>query len=154
MDYKQLKADVKEIAEIAAVVPEPFRDKCFELLLSSLLQRDDGGEKQENKNAEAGGDGKATEKDRQGKVPVTTQVRVLMRRTGVTEDELNKIILFSKDEVHFIKEPKPKGVTTGQMEWALLLALKNAILKDALTTDPEDLHLVCQEKGYYDNARA
>jgi hypothetical protein len=34
MDYRQLKADVKEIAEIAASVPEQFRDKCFEILLS------------------------------------------------------------------------------------------------------------------------
>lgn len=38
------------------------------------------------------------------------------------------------------------------MEWALLLALKSAILKDSLSTDPEDVRSVCQDKGYYDKA--
>jgi len=41
MDYAQLKDSIKEIAEIAASVPEQFRDKCFELLLTNLLS--DGG---------------------------------------------------------------------------------------------------------------
>ena len=37
MDYQQIKTEVAEIAQIVASVPEPFRDKCFELLLSHLL---------------------------------------------------------------------------------------------------------------------
>ena len=42
MDYGQLKDSIKEIAEIAASVPEQFRDKCFELLLTNLLRHDRG----------------------------------------------------------------------------------------------------------------
>jgi hypothetical protein len=160
MDYAQLKADVKEIAEIAASVPEQFRDKCFELLLLSLLRDEDEGDG----SAEGGDSGKTDKlgtpqndaskktKGTLGEIPITTQLRVLMKKTGVTREEIEKLLLYDNGEVHFIKEPHPKGITTGQMEWALLLALKNAILKDSLSTDPEDVRSVCQEKGYYDKA--
>jgi len=37
MDYSKLKSDIEEITEIAQGVPEAFREKCFELLLSNLL---------------------------------------------------------------------------------------------------------------------
>jgi hypothetical protein len=56
MDYAQLKDSVKEIAEIAASVPEQFRDKCFELLLTNLL-RDNVGD-----DATAGDKGKKGER--------------------------------------------------------------------------------------------
>jgi hypothetical protein len=150
MDYAKLKDSVKEIAEIAASVPEQFRDKCFELLLTNLLRDGDDttggdkGKKEERKSPEdepkPKGDG----------IPITTQLRVLMKKTDVTKDEIDKILLYDKKEVHFIKEPHTKGITTGQMEWALLLALKNAIENDSLATDPEELRSVCQDKGYYD----
>ena len=130
MDYDQLKAGVKEIAEIAASVPERFRDKCFELLLSGLLRQEAGASADEEKAAKAGrldtSQGGAGTRGRgaQGGIPITTQLRVLMKRTGITKEELDKILLYENGEVHFVKEPHPKGVTTGQIEWALLLALK------------------------------
>ena len=149
MDYGQLKKNIKEIAEISASVPDQFRDKCFELLLTNLLRENSGapdggkGIKEEHKPAE--------EKTPKGDgVPITTQLRVLMKKTDLTKDEIDKILLYDNKEVHFIKEPHTKGITTGQMEWALLLALKNAIEKNSLTTDPEELRSVCQDKGYYD----
>jgi hypothetical protein len=156
MDYEKLKAGVKEIAEIATSVPEQFRDKCFELLLSNLL-RTEGTDSARQLRHDKGGQVEPPQDESekkpnliQGEIPITTQVRVLMKKTGVTKEELENILLYENDEVHFIKEPHPKGITTGQMEWALLLALKNAILNDSLSTDPEDVRSVCQEKGYYD----
>ena len=38
------------------------------------------------------------------------------------------------------------------MQWALLLALKNCILSNDLSVDPEDVRSVCQDKGFYDTA--
>jgi hypothetical protein len=75
-----------------------------------------------------------------------------MQRTGVTRDDLEKVILFEDGEVHFVREPVHGTVAKGQMEWALLLALKNALLNNEFSTDPEDLRSVCQEKGFYDRA--
>ncbi len=152
MDYGQLKDSIKEISEIAASVPEQFRDKCFELLLANLLRQNGDGTtgggksgKEEHKSPDD-----SEKKPKGDGVPITTQLRVLMKKTDVTKDEIDKILLYDNGEVHFIKEPHTKGITTGQMEWALLLALKNAIEKNSLTTDPEEVRSVCQDKGYYD----
>ena len=37
MSYEKLKKDIIEISDIASSVPEAFRDKCFEILLNSIL---------------------------------------------------------------------------------------------------------------------
>jgi len=148
MDYGQLKESVKEIAEIAATVPEKFREKCFELLLTNLLR--DSGDPKNPKPEEPGSPEDKDKTPKGGNVPVTTQLRVLMKKTDVTKEEIDKILLYDNKAVHFIKEPHPKGIATGQIEWALLLALKNAIENDALSTDPEAVRSVCLEKGFYD----
>lgn len=165
MNYEQLKDEVKQLADIAASVPEQFRDKCFELLLSNLIS------KQEHPKKDSASHGKSEVKTGDVKdeitsattspsvnasstIPMTAQLRVFMRRATVTNEELDKVLMYDATDdgqVHFIREPHDIAVTAGQMEWALLLALKNAILKDSLTVDPEDVRSMCQDKGFYDS---
>ncbi|GAF85556.1 unnamed protein product, partial [marine sediment metagenome] len=38
-------------------------------------------------------------------------------------------------DVLFIREPSPGKVVDGQIQWALLLALKNSILNNELSVD-------------------
>jgi hypothetical protein len=157
MDFKELKDSVKDIAEVAASVPERFRDKCFELLLSSLMARNGPTEHQEEEKTEkpAKNDGSKNDANNQktpSNIPMKTQLRLLMKKTQVTADELDKVLMYDNEDVHFVKEPHDVGISTGQMEWALLLALKNAILKDSMTADPEDVRSICQAKGFYDKA--
>jgi hypothetical protein len=151
MDYDKLKGDVKEIAEIASSLPEKFRDKCFELLLTHLLA---GHAQRPDTNRIASPDKEtppANPLEAPGNaIPVTTALRVLMQKTQITKEELDKVILYDDGQVHFIRAPHDTGITTGQMEWALLLALKNAIENNSLSTDPEQVRSVCQEKGFYD----
>ena len=156
MDYQQIKTEVAEIAQIAASVPEPFRDKCFELLLSHLLGApggDGGGDVPDHDSKgrgegddSSGGDGGITP------LPIQSQLRVFMNKTGVTKDELESVVMFEDGEAHFIRGPTPKNVAAGQMEWALLLALKSAVEHNKLETDPEDVRSICQEKGFYDKS--
>ena len=75
-----------------------------------------------------------------------------MQRTNLTEDEIKKVLLVANGDVHFVTEPTGKKIAEGQIDWALLLALKNCVLNDSLTVDPEMVRSVCQEKGYYDRA--
>ena len=156
MDYDKLKVDVKEISEIAASVPEQFRDKCFELLLVSLLgqhrsaDRDSAIDKDESDKSNISKKNYESDKGTKNSLPMTTQLRLLMKKTGVTADELDKVVMYDNEEVHFIKEPHDVSISTGQLEWALLLGLKNAILKDSMSADPEDVRSICQAKGFYD----
>lgn len=85
-------------------------------------------------------------------LPITTQLRVFMQRNQISEDEIKAILMVADGGVHFIQEPAPGNVTTGQMQWALLIALKNCILINDLSVDPEDVRSVCQDKGFYDTA--
>jgi len=166
MDYEKLKEEIKQIADIAASVPEQFRDKCFELLLTNLVQANAGERRDERKTEPERKAGSGTEgadtaeklppppprKDG-SKITLTTQLRLLMRRTTLNEEEIGSVIMQGDDgDVHFVREPHNVPLAQGQIEWALLLALKNAIKNDSMTVDPEDVRSVCQEKGFYDRA--
>lgn len=155
VDYEKIKREVAEIAEIAASVPEPFRDKCFELLLSHLLGASSGGsagEADERGSIQENAGGGGGTQDGITPLPIQSQLRVFMNKTGVSKQELESVVMFEDGEAHFIREPTPKNVAAGQMEWALLLALKNAVENNKLETDPEDVRSMCQEKGFYDKS--
>jgi hypothetical protein len=151
MVYHKLKQEIREIADISASVPEAFRQKCFEILLTHLVSSELHPEPP--KEVKPIGE---PEKKNLGKtpttIPITTSLRVFMGRTQITEEELNKLVLFADGDVHFLREPAKKNISDGQISWALLVALKNCILKDSLTVDPEAVRSVCQDKGFYDTA--
>ena len=144
MDYAKLKQEIKAIADIANDVPEPFREKCFQLLLENLLGSQPGGESKPGFNK------LEEEKTLPPAIPISAQVRVLMSKTGVTKDDLGRILFVEDGEAHFTREPSHGKVARGQIEWALLLALQNGILNNSLTVDPEDVRSICQVKGFYD----
>lgn len=154
MDYERIKHEVTEIAGIAASVPEPFRDKCFELLLSHLLQgtgsSTSGDKDRLDSEQDDGGTGDRERDDATTPLPIQSQLRVFMSKTGVTKEDLEQVVMFDDGEAHFIREPTPKNVAAGQMEWALLLALKNAVEHNKFEADPEAVRSICQEKGFYD----
>lgn len=154
MDYAKLKKEIKEISEIASEVPELFRERCFEILLENLLN--DGREIKPPPNP-AKNESPLTPngtldpgKPAGQNIPTPSKVRVFMQRTGVTDDDLRALFLYEDGELHFIKEPAAAAVAQGQIEWALLAALKNGILKNEMSCDAESVRSICQEKGYYD----
>lgn len=153
MNYSVLKKEIGEIADIANSVPESFREKCFEILLTHLLvglqpqnpsqtKPDDSQNPIATSNPEPNGNS----------IPMKAQLRVFLQRTGVTEEELNAVVMFDEGDVYFIREPLDSAVATGQIQWALLLSLKSCILNGAFSVDPEDVRSICQEKGYYDSS--
>lgn len=154
MNYEALKDEIKEIATIADGVPDAFKVRCFEMLLDSLLKRDDTVPP--SAPAAAPSLPAAPPPPAQppappaGDIPTPTQLRLLMQRTGLSMDELKRVVFVADGDVLFIKEPTGRKITEGQIDWALLLALKNCILNNSLTVDPEAVRSVCQEKGYYD----
>lgn len=156
MDFVKLKKEVQDISDLASQVPEAFREKCFEILLQQLLAEDapSGRGAQESKTTEMQPPPEKSTLERRGsgQLPIKAQLRVFMKRTGVSNEDLEKVVLFEDGDVHFIREPGHGNVAKGQMEWALLLALKSAVLNNEFSADPEDLRSVCQAKGFYDRA--
>jgi hypothetical protein len=156
MDQEKLKAEIKEIAEIAASVPEAFQARCFEILLQNLLGQSALPEAK-SRRADADPGDEIREKPDQnadrgrGSLPVLpAQVKVFMQKTGVTADDIARVIMVEDGEAHFVREPVTQKIARGQIEWALLLALSNGITNNNLSVDPESVRSICQEKGFYD----
>ena len=147
MDYSKLKEEIREIADIAASVPDRFKEKCFEVLLGNLISgtaNDIGGSSQQEGPPPPPPPGR--------ELPITTQLRVFMRRRKITEDALKVVLMVADGEAHFLSEPTPQNTAEGQTQWALLLALKNGVLNNSLEADPEEVRSICQDKGLYDPA--
>jgi hypothetical protein len=161
MKYEELKKEIKEIADIANSVPEAFQPQCFEILLRHLLgaasnESSRGGTATvlENKKHKDTPDGDASHRTghHASPLPTPSQIKVFMQKTGLTLDDLQRVVMFEDGEIHFLKEPTTHTIARGQIEWALLIALKNGFTENSLSVDPENTRSICQEKGFYDQA--
>lgn len=154
MNYEQLKEEISQISAIAASVPEPFRQRCFEMLLEHLLPPVKHAALAPDVSASNAAAASPPEPLTPSKdaLPTPAQVRVFMQKTGVTVEQLASVITVADGEVHFLKEPTPDKISKGQVQWALLLALKSAVSSNTFVVDPEDVRSIVQEKGFYDRA--
>jgi len=149
MIYDKLKEEIKEIGKISATVPEAFRDKCFEVLLNHLLS---GLTEVTPPKAPPKTNTNETPPVKPGNIAFPSHVKALMRKKDVTQEQIEALVMIEGDEFHFIKEPEHGQAAKGQIDWALLLALKNGIQNNTIKVDPEDVRSMVQEKGFYDSA--
>lgn len=157
MDYEKMKAEIQQIIEVCKDLPVPFQERCFELLLERLLAADSSNGKKRHK---APGEKEEVEEDEEqpAKTRRTTDttlklpaaVKAFMRRQNIQPSDIEAVVMIEDGEFHFIKEPSHSNVAKGQNEWALLLALQNAIVSNQFTVDPETVRSVVQDKGFYD----
>jgi hypothetical protein len=147
--YEKIKGELKQIVELVELLPERYRDKCFDLLLSSLLVgKEPSTSEKEDPSKKA--DESQTKKDKGFTFPA--KVKAFIRRYGIKEEQLERIAMVESGDVHFIHEPKDVKNATGQIHWALLLGLKSALLGGEMIVDPEGVRSICIEKGLYDKA--
>lgn len=145
MNYEKIRQNIQAIVEISNNVPDPFKEKCFELLLTSLITESELIDKEQSDVIN-----NKDKKDSNGaRLPTPAVVKVFMQRNKITEEELSAVLFHENGEIYFVKEPNTKTISQGQIEWALLLALKKAFVANEFTVDPEDVRSICQEKGYY-----
>lgn len=154
MDYGKLKKEIKEIAEVASSVPEAFRERCFEILLENLLADGSKSKPAESPAQKEKSPAAAANVDTGNPVgqniPTPAKVKVFMQRSGVTKDDLQALFLYEDGDLHFLKEPTDTTVAVGQIKWALLIALRNGILKNEMSCDAKSVRSICKEKGFYD----
>jgi len=143
MDYEKLKIEIDAIVKIAESVPENLQVKCFEILLRGYLISPSAS------HPDSTSDLGAREVASTNMPP---NAELVMRQLRITEGQLSKILVMDGDEVHFAPEPNNEKKATRVVQWALLLALKNALTSDKkeFRVDPEALRKVCQEKDCFD----
>ncbi len=144
-DYERLKNELGEIVQLLESVPDRYRDRCFELLLTRLLSESGSATSLEPPPPPA-------DEQAAGKLVIPAKVRAFVQRHAITEDQLRALVLLENGDVHFIREPEGAKVAPGQIQWSLLLALKSALLGGEMSADPEAVRSICIEKGLYDKA--
>jgi hypothetical protein len=147
--YERLKSELSQIVDLVESLPEQYRERSFELLVSRLLSDIGPEEGHEERHDEPT---KEPEVDRSKKLSLPAKVRTFMSRHSITEDQLKTLLLIENGEVHFIREPEGTRVATGQIQWSLLLALRAALLGGDLAVDPEAVRSVTIDKGLYDKS--
>lgn len=147
--YENIKGELKHIVELVESVPERYRDRCFDLLLSNLLSGQ-GSLTPDKENASKKVQESQAKNDAGFTLPA--KIKAFVRRYEITEEQLRGIVMVESGDVHFIHEPTDVKNATGQIQWALLLGLKSALLGGDMIVDPEGVRSICIEKGLYDKA--
>jgi hypothetical protein len=159
MNLEELKTQITEILGICKDVPEEFRARCFEILLGAAIQqhrrsdlpdKDKEDKREETDRQEGTTDDDESEKNTASLTELPGNVKAFLRKKALTKDVLEKVIMIEDGELHFIREPNHKNAARGQNEWALLIALKNAVMGGNFTVDPEEVRSTTQDKGFYD----
>ncbi len=156
-DIDSLKSRIREISNIAVSMPPEFRQKCFELLMTHLLS---GGTSPAPlaPGAPAPLSGSAPPMPMPvpfnlgytGGPPMTALLSAFVKKIGLTTEQFGRVIGYMHGKVIFFHEPETAKGAQAQIEWAYLLALKNAIVKGSFSVDAEEVRIVCQEKGIFD----
>lgn len=153
-DFNSIKDQVREISRIAATVPEEFRLKCFELLMTHLLK---GGPPPVMTGvhaplapAPAAPLPVTVATNYAGAPPMSALVSAFVRKIGLTNEQFWQVVGYVHGNVIFLREPSGESGAQAQIQWALLVGLRNAINKGSFLVDPEEVRIVCQEKGVFD----
>ena len=167
-DLDSIKEQVKEISRIASAVPEEFRQKCFELLMTHLLS---GGSTMSSpvpapasapvsvpvsmplpvaSSPPAYSMPVSMGGGYSGGPPMTAMLSAFVKKAGMSIEQFSRVVGYLAGNVVFFREPAAARAGQAQIEWALLLALRNAIVKGSFLVDAEEVRLVCQEKGVFD----
>jgi len=141
---EKLQEELTRIANIADTLPEIYRVKCFELLLSNMLQGSPlSFEQPKIKN-------EPPISKSEFKIPL--DVRAFFQQWNVSEEQLQKIFLIdSEDEIVPIYKLKTTAKSKAQIEIALLLALENTLKQTSkFGFTSEDVRKRCLEHKCYD----
>jgi len=149
MNWDVIKSGVEQVVALCESVPERFRDRCFDLLMGALL-REKGSPRSLSPSDEEERE-ELTDKGG-GELKLNAPTRAFMKRHGVTEEQLSQVVMTDEDDVHFVRKPKIANNATGQIDWALLLALKSGLADGEFEVSAQATRAMCDSEGCLDRS--
>ena len=141
---------LKQIIELTNLVPQEYRAKCFELLLTHTLHTltsiGAGSEPINKPSATSTSTSAATTKP----FVLPIDVKAFLSQYKLDETKLWKLFLVDGANVRPIYHLKTTKKATIQIHYALLLALENSLLKGEFQVDIENLRTKCVDQKSYD----
>lgn len=162
----ELRDKVKELAEIAALVPDNLQVICFEVLLRNYLASISGDKAPPPKRkAEPQGDGldetaaalaKTVEEAAKGQADITladihVKARKFTNKYSVSISELNNLFYKEGTTVMPLYEDlKTTRMAEAQIRIALLQALRSALANGDFTAEAENVKTECRDRKTLD----
>lgn len=156
VDFEKLSASIPRIVEIVSSVPEPFKERAFDALLEGAItdakpkvhapptKREEQPPKGERK-----GSGEVAI---EGFPTLQRHFVAWMKKFDVSADELETVIEFDGDTIHYARPPDTKVKAQAQIAWSLLLALEQGIKSDVLEVTYETVQAKTKDEDCYDSS--
>lgn len=139
---------LKEISNLAESVPEPFRLKCFELLLAHSLTGEEPVKDKKDHSDE--GKGKHDHAKKDFILPI--DVKALLNQYSLEESILQKLFFIEGTEIRPIYKLNIHKKAKAQMALALLMTLENALSTGEFKFTVDTLRQRCVELKCLDAA--
>ncbi|MEM2997575.1 MAG: hypothetical protein QW542_01345 [Thermoproteota archaeon] len=144
-NIEDIKALIKNIISILEGVPEPYRQKSFEILLTIFLQRELALVTSKPPEEKMGEIAVPT-----GKFVIPIDVKAFLQQQNVPEECLAKLFYMTGTEIRPIYNITTTKKTTAQIQLALLSALENALKGGKFEFSIEEVRQKCTEHKCYD----
>jgi hypothetical protein len=145
LSEQELEANILRFVQIAEKLPEVYREKCFETLLTHYLGSASslGAVTTQVKESESPKD--------QRKFQIPLDVRAFLTQYKIPEDTLHQLFLIEWPDIRPIYPLKSAKGSTAQIRLALLKALENALRPEGrFEFSFDDVKKSCQAHGVYD----
>ena len=120
MANEGLENKIKELVEISEKLPERYRERCFEVLLTNYLN-----EVKTTEKIVAKIDPVVPEPPKKIVIPI--DVRAFLQQYALPEDILQKLFIIEGNETRTIYSIETTKKSDAQIQVALLMALENAL---------------------------
>ncbi len=149
MKKEQLANEIKEIIELVKICPQNLQEKCFELLLNSILsQKEDSRSEPSASNPQVFATGLTIPSE------VKKRMDAFSGQYQLSDIDLCKI--FSVDESGNVNievaDLKSKKVAQQQRRLALLIGVKHQFAEGTFSVPKDELREECVTYGAYDAA--
>lgn len=142
---KMTADELKKIVDLAKSVPEKYRQKCFELLLSDALRTISPPPPIVSPHTPPP---PPSSPPKQFVLPI--DVKAFLSQYGIDESLIWKFFLIEGAEIRPIYQLQVTNKAKAQIQHALLMALETAISSGQFQADIESLRSRCQEQKCYD----
>lgn len=144
------KEILSKIVELANSIPDEYRQKCFELLLSHTLRTSEpkAGNKKPDEIASPATPSHISRQPKPFVLPI--DVKAFLTQYKLDESILWKYFLVEGDVVRPIYHLKTTKKATAEIQHALMISLENALIGGKFQVDMETLRTRCLDHNCYD----
>ncbi len=144
MTNEELENKIKEFVEISEKLPERYRDRCFEVLLTNFLSDVKTPEEIVRKI-------EPVPPEPPKKLVIPIDVRAFLQQYNISEDIISKLFITDGNEIRPVYIIKTVKKSEAQIQVALLTALENALKQGGrFEFSQEVIRGRCKDRAVYD----